>query len=199
MAMAMAVPVEPTTSVHFTYQPTTKLSKSIGTSNGLRPSLEIVTSTTISTVTATPSIRLPRSDPLPDLPPYVAPLVAAWLAFGVVAAILLFFVQSPPRCFRRNCAARPSNRDRRAVTSRDEYELDTLGALTTTIDPPQAVSTSADSPALDNGELQPGMRKRAMQKKLSVDTSGKYVGLGIAVPGISIADHAPSPVSRESF
>ncbi|KAF7191896.1 hypothetical protein HII31_06941 [Pseudocercospora fuligena] len=204
MAMAMAAPLEqlPTTSaMRFTYQPTSKVSKSIGTSNGLRPSLEIVTATTTltSTMSPTPTIRLPRSDPLPDLPPYVAPLVAAWLAFGVVAAILLFFVQFPPRCFRSNHAARPPSRNRRTATSRDEYELETLND---TLAPPQAVSTSADSPALDHGELRPGMRKRAMQKKnLSVDTSGKYIGLGIAVPGMSIADHAPSPAlrTRRSF
>ncbi|KXT14082.1 hypothetical protein AC579_786 [Pseudocercospora musae] len=197
MAMPMAAPVEPTTSaVRFTYQPTSKVSKSIGTSNGLRPSLEIVTSTTTSTIptlSPTSTIRLPRSDPLPDLPPYVAPLVAAWLAFGVVAAILLFFIQFPPRCFRSNRAARPPLRTRCAATSRDAYELETLN---TTLEPPQAVSTSADSPALDNGELRPGMRKRAMQKNLSVDTSGKYVGLGIAVPGTSIANHAPSPALK---
>ncbi|EME81649.1 uncharacterized protein MYCFIDRAFT_78893 [Pseudocercospora fijiensis CIRAD86] len=200
--MAMAAPQQhqqlPTTSMRFTYQPSSKVSKSIGTSNGLRPSLEIVTPTTISTATATPSIGLPRSDPLPDLPPYVGPLVAAWLAFGVVAAILLFFVQFPPRCFRGDGKAKPVNRKLRPAASRDEHELDTLNA---TLEPPQAVSTSADSPALDNGELRPGMRKRAMQKNLSVDTSVKYVGLGIAVPGISIADHAPSPAlrTRKSF
>ncbi|KXS99320.1 hypothetical protein AC578_6754 [Pseudocercospora eumusae] len=201
--MAMAAPVEPltTSAIRFTYQPTFKVSKSIGTSNGLRPSLEIVTSTTSTTTTLspTPTIRLPRSDPLPDLPPYVAPLVAAWLAFGVVAAILLFFVQFPPRCFRGDRKAKTVSRSRRVAIGRDEYELETLNA---TLEPPQAVSTSADSPALDNGELRTGMRRRGMQKKnLSVDTSGKYFGLGIAVPGISIADHAPSPAlrTRRSF
>lgn len=201
---------------HFTYAPTSRISKQVGTSDGLKPSLAQATtyqasatngatafststsdSATIATNLST-STNLPRPDSLPDLPVWFGYMLAGWLAFLAVAAIVLYFVTFPPRWLQYDLRRKRQEHFIYGdfLRSSDAYELDRFGKPQRVRITPAGVSTSADSPALGHGEWQSGLRKRPRAQNLSVDTSAAYIGLSIAVPGIDRNQHVPSPALK---
>jgi hypothetical protein len=111
---------------------------------------------------------------LPEMPYWAVGIMAGLLAFGVVATVMLVLVNFPGLLPERN------------KMRRDGYRA-VDGAMDSRDDRSPAYSTAAT-------ESSAGLRHRR-KRKLSVDTSIQYVGLGIAVHG----DKDRSPERRNSY
>ncbi|KAF2769798.1 hypothetical protein EJ03DRAFT_351062 [Teratosphaeria nubilosa] len=143
-----------------------------GFATAVRSSPTLTTMQNPPTISAPPPRWQERTPSLPDMPIWALGILAGFLSFGFVAAIILFLANFPSS-FNFHRAA--------PYSLLREQELDEIHTAAF------ATSTSPSS----GGAAR--MRKKA--RNLSVDTSAQYRGLGIAIPGSgsNLSTSASSP------
>jgi len=106
---------------------------------------------------------------LPDLPAWLAGLIAGSLTFGLVVAVLLYLANFPPTWRFSEKLRRQRSTGYYPLRDHEHEDSDESDHVTSS-----------------------SLRRRNKYKNLHVDTTARYTGLGIAVPG----DEAPLRLRR---
>ncbi|KAK0931907.1 hypothetical protein LTR91_003617 [Friedmanniomyces endolithicus] len=128
-----------------------------------------------------------RGDELPELPRWWIGLLAGLLSFGLTVAVVLYLANFPPKWewwHRRRNHTLPQRRKKGGyakVNSEDESSADEKrGRRKLALRSPEAVGLGISYTSSTAAGAGLASRRR---KNLSVDTSGRYGGLGAAVSG----------------
>ncbi|KAK5146589.1 hypothetical protein LTR32_001845 [Rachicladosporium monterosium] len=157
------------------------------TQSGDSPGESVARPTTVQSHPSALSAKM-RGDELPELPGWLIGLLAGLLSFGLIVAVVLYLANFPPEwgwLRRLRIHTTPQRRKKGGyakVNSEDESSADEKrGRRKLALRAPEAVGLGisyTSSTAGGGGGI--ASRRR---KNLSVDTSGRYGGLGTAVSG----------------
>ncbi|TKA46556.1 hypothetical protein B0A54_02388 [Friedmanniomyces endolithicus] len=126
-----------------------------------------------------------RGDELPELPGWLIGLLAGLLSFGLIVAVVLYLANFPPRWAWLRRIRTPPKRRRKGgyvkLGDEDDSSADEKrGRRSMALRSPDAVGLGISYASSTAGGGGLASRRR---KNLSVDTSGRYGGLGTAVSG----------------
>ena len=123
---------------------------------------------------------------LPEIPNWAVHLLAGSLSFLVVVAVVLYFVQFPPRFTWLTKIKRGSKFGYTTVRQEDN-EVDKSSSERSS-----AVASSWDA-AESDGKTKPNGLRRRRASGLTIKTNAQYHGLGIAAPGLL---NVPTPSKK---